>query len=70
MSKTERSTATFIVKESGDAGTSLEVHLYDGLPSLNRGNLYLELKKATTVQQAQEIADYLNDRVTHATFLP
>jgi hypothetical protein len=70
MSKTERSTVTFIVKENADGGTSLEVHLYEGLPSLKRGNLYLELKKGTTVDEAQEIARYLKERATHLAFLP
>ncbi len=70
MPKTERSTATFIVKEDGNGGTSLEVHLYEGLPSLKRGHLYLQMNAATTVQQAQEIADFLKDSVAHVAFLP
>lgn len=69
MAKTERSIVNFIVKETADGGTSLEVHLYEGLPSLKSGMLFLELKKGTTVEQAQAVARYLKENATHVSFL-
>jgi hypothetical protein len=64
MAKTERSTVTFIEKEN-----MLEVHPYEGIPSFKSGNLYLQLKKGTTIEQAQQIVRHLKEHVTHLVFV-
>lgn len=71
--KTDYSDFTFTVKEFGD-GTPWIMCEADqpGLPVLKDGHLGLRLREGTTIEQAQEIAEYLRDNIagiSHTRFL-
>jgi hypothetical protein len=71
--KTDYSAFTFTVKEFGDGTPWIMCEEYQpGLPVLKDGYLGLRLREGTTIEQAQEIAEYLRDHVagvSHTRFL-
>ena len=69
MSKTERATIRFTVKEF-DGGTpwiALEP-LGPDLPQLKGGFLGLILPNGTTLASAQELAKHMNAHITHVSY--
>jgi hypothetical protein len=64
MAKTERSTVNFISKE-----TSIEVHLYEDIPSLKNKHVYLHLKPGTTDAEVRELVRHLKEHVSHFAVL-
>jgi hypothetical protein len=71
--KTDYSDFTFTVKEFGDGTPWIMCEPYHpGLPVLKDGFLGLRLRQGTTFEQAQEIVEYLRERVagiSHTSFL-
>ena len=69
MAETERGTYVFTVKEYGEGTPWIALEpLRNGLNVLGNGFLGFDLPGRTTYEQAQEIANFLNEKIVQISY--